>query len=187
MISCSAEVSIAVHDMTFSITYFVFDLDDPAVARRLRMLSLGGASVKLAVFHRSEKPVSSVDGIQAVDLGETEPAKLLSRTLSVAKTTINLNAASDALRKADVIVARNLEMLLLAVRARNRLVSAMHSRCLRMPRYPLASLVSRTPGPGLCVCLRIRSGSKPIFRSRVPQPSYANISATKFTLSHEAR
>src|SRR6516162_6640451 len=106
-------------NVAINISYFVHDLDDPAVSRRVRMLSVGGGAVKLVGFHRSAKPIASVDGVQAVDLGRTEPAKLLWRTLSVAKVAINLNAAGDALRDADVIIARNLEMLLLAVRARN--------------------------------------------------------------------
>lgn len=106
--------------MTVNVSYFVHDLDDPAVARRVRMLSLGGARVKLAGFHRGAKPVASVEDVEAVDLGRTEPAKLLSRALSVAKAAFNLKAAAGSLDGVDVIVARNLEMLLLAVRARNR-------------------------------------------------------------------
>ena len=106
--------------MTVNISYFVHDLDDPGVARRVRMLSLGGANIKLTGFHRSEKPVACIEGVEAVDLGKTEPARLLSRTLSVAKVALNLKGAESALCNADVIIARNLEMLLLAVRARNR-------------------------------------------------------------------
>ena len=106
--------------MSVNISYFVHDLDDPAVSRRVRMFSAGGASVKLTGFHRSEKPVASIEGMEAVDLGKTEPAKLLSRALSVAKVAFDLKRAESALRNADVIIARNLEMLLLAVRARNR-------------------------------------------------------------------
>ena len=134
--------------MRTSISYFVHDLDDPAVARRVRMLTLGGASVKLVGFHRSAKPIDSVDGIQAVDLGKTEPAKLLSRALSVAKVAINLDAAADALRGADLIIARNLEMLVLAVRARNRFAPSIPVvyECLDIHRL----LLSRGPvGRGL--------------------------------------
>ena len=129
--------------MTTSISYFAHDLDDPAVARRVRMLTLGGASVKLAGFHRSTKPITSVDGIQAVDLGKTAPAKFLSRALSVAKVAIDLDATADALRGADLIIARNLEMLVLAVRARNRFAPSIPVvyECLDIHRL----LLSRGP------------------------------------------
>ena len=129
--------------MRTSISYFVHDLDDPAVARRIRMLTLGGANVKLAGFHRSAKPITSVDGIQTVDLGKTESAKLLSRALSVAKVAIKLDAAADALRGSDLIIARNLEMLVLAVRARNRFAPGIPVvyECLDIHRL----LLSRGP------------------------------------------
>jgi hypothetical protein len=127
--------------VAINISYFVHDLDDPAVSRRVRMLSVGGGTAKLVGFHRSAKPIASVDGVQAVDLGRTEPAKLLWRTLSVAKVAINLNAAGDALRDADVIIARNLEMLLLAVRARNHFApgSPVIYECLDIHRLLLSA------------------------------------------------
>ncbi|MGA9765478.1 MAG: glycosyltransferase [Rhodomicrobium sp.] len=106
--------------MAVKIAYFVPDLDDPAVGRRVSMFTLGGAKVQLTGFHRGAEPVVSVNGVPATDLGRTEPAKLVSRVLSVAKSALRPAAIGDAVRGADVIVARNLEMLTLAVRARNR-------------------------------------------------------------------
>jgi len=106
--------------MAIKIAYFVHDLDDPAVGRRVTMLTLGGAEVTLAGFHRSALPVASVNGVPATNFGRTEPAKLLSRAFSVAKTALQAKSLAKAVRGADVIIARNLEMLTLAVRARNR-------------------------------------------------------------------
>ncbi len=123
--------------------YFVHDLNDPAVARRVKMLLAGGADVELTGFHRGPQPVSSVNGIPATGLGKTEPARLLSRTLSVAKTALRLKTVSDAVRRANVIIARNLEMLMLAVRARNRFAPAVPIvyECLDIHRL----LLSRGP------------------------------------------
>jgi succinoglycan biosynthesis protein ExoA len=106
--------------MAVVISYLVHDLDDPAVGRRVTMFRLGGADVKLSGYHRSVEPVRSVQGVEANDLGRTEPSKLTSRAFSVAKSALNIGVLESAVRGADVIVARNLEMLTLAVRARNR-------------------------------------------------------------------
>ena len=111
--------------MSKNTLYFVHDLDDPAVARRVRMLLAGGSEVELTGFHRGRHPVSSVNGIPATGLGRTEPAKLLSRALSVAKTAFRLKAVAGAVQRANVIIARNLEMLTLAVCARNRYAPAV--------------------------------------------------------------
>ncbi|MGO9461621.1 MAG: glycosyltransferase [Rhodomicrobium sp.] len=126
--------------MAIRIAYFVHDLDDPAVGRRVTMLTLGGAHVTLAGFHRSALPVVSVNGVPATNFGRTEPAKLLSRVFSVAKTALHAKALAKAVRGADVIIARNLEMLMLAVRARNRFapgVSVVYE-CLDIHRLLLS-------------------------------------------------
>ena len=130
------------------ILYFVHDLDDPAVARRIAMLRTGGAEVELAGFHRFPKPPPSVGGVAALSLGRTQPAKLLSRALSVAKAALDLKPVAEAAGRAGVIVARNLEMLALAVRARNRYApgTPIAYECLDIHRL----LLSRGPaGYGL--------------------------------------
>ncbi len=106
--------------MSIKISYFVHDLDDPAVARRARMFTLGGAEVKLVGFHRSPMPILSVNGMPAIDLGKSEPGKFASRAISVAKAGFRLNGMASAVEGADVFIARNLEMLVLAVQARRR-------------------------------------------------------------------
>ena len=45
------------------ITYFVHDLADPAIGRRVTMLRRGEGSVRLYGFRRTPKPVSTVGGV----------------------------------------------------------------------------------------------------------------------------
>jgi succinoglycan biosynthesis protein ExoL len=100
------------------IAYFAHDLSDPAVHRRLKMLFAGGAAVTAIGFRRSSEPVAMVDGITLIDLGRTADGMLLRRGLSVAVALARLVGLAEHVRGANVIVARNLEMLTLAIRAR---------------------------------------------------------------------
>lgn len=106
------------------IAYLVHDLGDAGVRRRIRMFRAGGARTSLAGFHRDEAP-REVDGLTPLPLGQTHDARLLSRALSVARVcAIRIAALRKHFAGADVIVARNLEMLAIAARA----VSGMHPR-----------------------------------------------------------
>jgi succinoglycan biosynthesis protein ExoL len=102
------------------IAYFVHDLADPAVHRRVRMLLAGGAAVTPIGFHRTETPPEAVAGVPPLPLGRTVDGMLGSRAVSVLSAVVNQRQLSSALAGADVIVARNLEMLLVAARARAR-------------------------------------------------------------------
>jgi succinoglycan biosynthesis protein ExoL len=104
--------------MTVMIAYFVHDLSDPAVHRRVRMLSAGGAAVTPIGFRRCAAPVAAVEGRRAIDLGRTSDGMLASRALSLAGALTRLDRLGGAVRGSDAIVARNLEMLYLAARAR---------------------------------------------------------------------
>jgi hypothetical protein len=106
--------------MTAKIAYFVHDLADPAVHRRVRMLAAGGAAVTVIGFHRSAEAPSAVEGLRTVDLGRTADEMLVRRMLSVAGTLVRLASIAHHVREANIILARNLEMLFLAVRARRR-------------------------------------------------------------------
>ena len=71
------------------VTYFANDLSDPAVARRVRMLRIGGADVKLLQdFAGSAAPVHEVDGIAAVDLGQTVSGQLGARCFHVLRCSL---------------------------------------------------------------------------------------------------
>jgi succinoglycan biosynthesis protein ExoL len=93
------------------ILYFVPDLSDPATARRLEMFRLGGADFSIVGFDR--RPETSKN-FSFTSLGVTRDAALLQRTLSILKAILRLPLVSRSFPRADVIIARNLEMLLFA-------------------------------------------------------------------------
>jgi hypothetical protein len=109
------------------VAYFVHDLSDPSVHRRVRMLLAGGASVVLFGFRRSADAVDAVEGVRTIDLGRTRNAKLAQRAVSVAKALTGVDRLAEELRGVDAVLARNLEMLLVGARARKR----------HAPRVPL--------------------------------------------------
>jgi hypothetical protein len=127
------------------IAYFVHDLSDAAVHRRVRMLVAGGAHVKLVGFRRSAERVCSVQGSPAFDLGRTEDGKLARRVLSVGRALAKLDRIAEHVRGANAVLARNVETLVLAARARN--VYAPKARlvyeCLDIHRMLLSG---RSPG-----------------------------------------
>ncbi len=101
------------------IAYFVHDLDDAAVARRVSMLVAAGADVQLAGFHRSASPPSQIAGVACQSLGQTADAKLGQRLRSVMTHLANPLAIKAITKNADVIIGRNLEALALGARARS--------------------------------------------------------------------
>jgi succinoglycan biosynthesis protein ExoL len=104
--------------MSATIVYFAHDLSDPAVHRRVRMLVAGGAAVTPIGFRRSAEAPNEVEGLRPIDLGRTADGMLARRTLSVAGTLVRLGSIAEHAHKANVILARNLEMLFLAIRVR---------------------------------------------------------------------
>jgi succinoglycan biosynthesis protein ExoL len=102
------------------IVYFAHDLTDPAVHRRVKMFEWAGANVTLIGFRRGVRPVDTVAGIAAIDLGQTGDGQLARRVASVAAVWARLDRLAGVLQGANAIVARNLEMLFLAVSARRR-------------------------------------------------------------------
>jgi succinoglycan biosynthesis protein ExoL len=104
--------------MPTRICYFAHDLADPAIGRRVRMLIQGGAAVTAMGFRRSAKPIAGVEGTEAIDLGRTIDGMLARRALTVASTFGKIAFLTEHLSRADVILCRNLEMLVLASWAR---------------------------------------------------------------------
>jgi succinoglycan biosynthesis protein ExoL len=102
------------------VTYFASDLCDAAVVRRVRMLRNGGAEVKLLGFRRSAAPVNEVEGIAAIDLGRTFAGRLGDRCLHVLHRSLGAGKWRDVVSWADVLLARNLEMVTIADAARTR-------------------------------------------------------------------
>lgn len=100
------------------ITYLVPSLSDAAAAQRVRMLRAGGAEVKLIGFRRSAAPVSEVEGVPAVDLGQTFEQRFFDRTIKVLDRSFKAWRLAALMRDADVVMARNLEMWTIAAAGR---------------------------------------------------------------------
>ena len=99
------------------VLYFVHDLADPAVRRRVLTLQSGGAKVTLAGFRRDENALASISDVTPIELGRTRDAQFVQRIGAIAKSALSLRGALGNVAKPDVIIARNLEMLALASRA----------------------------------------------------------------------
>jgi succinoglycan biosynthesis protein ExoL len=110
--------------MTPRIAYFAHDLADPAIHRRARMLLAGGAVVTPIGFHRTRRPPETVADIPPVALGHTMDGRLAKRAASVLLAIVGLRRVAQQVFSADVIMARNLEMLAIAAQARRRYAPA---------------------------------------------------------------
>jgi hypothetical protein len=95
------------------VAYFVHDLSDAAVAKRVRMLQHAGAEVCVIGFRRSAVAPESVHGAQAFDLGRTFDGRLGQRVACVLRSGLARSRYRSAVAGADAILARNLEMLVL--------------------------------------------------------------------------
>ena len=102
------------------ITYFAHDLSDAAVARRVRMLQAGGAEVALLGFRRMADPVGTVEGVEALDLGQTFEGRLATRAGLVLRRSLQAARWAPLIEGADVLLARNMEMCAIAAATRAR-------------------------------------------------------------------
>ena len=97
------------------IAYLAWDLCDAATIRRVEMLQAGGAELAVAGFRRRERAPAH---LAAVDLGRTYDGRLAHRAVLVALRCLRPGALREVVQDADVILARNLEMLAIAAVAR---------------------------------------------------------------------
>lgn len=95
------------------ILYMAPDLSDPAVGRRRIMLEAGGAEVAVAGFLRGDA-ADPPRSWAAEWLGRTRDAALTQRALMVARHLLRFWTLRRRVRGQDAVVARNLEMLVLA-------------------------------------------------------------------------
>jgi succinoglycan biosynthesis protein ExoL len=125
------------------IAYLVHDLSDPAVHRRVRMLKTGAAQVIVIGFRRTSERPSDVEGCETVDLGETRDGAFIARIGSIASTALRLERFDNLLCGCQVVLARNLEMLFLAAKARRRYApdASLVYECLDIHRL----LLSKNP------------------------------------------
>ncbi len=100
------------------ILYFAHDINDAAIARRVRMLQIGGAEVKLIGFHRGPMKSDMIEGATAIALGETFDQQLVYRAIQVANNALTAMRWRKLIGWSNVLLARNLEMTVLAHAAR---------------------------------------------------------------------
>jgi hypothetical protein len=84
------------------------------------MLTAYGDALALFGFHRDANAVERVENVAAIDLGRTFDADFRQRIMMVLRQAIHLSRWAPRLADCDVIIARNLEMMALAVLARWR-------------------------------------------------------------------
>ncbi len=106
------------------VLYLVHDVSDPAVRRRIIMLKAGGARVTLAGFRRTQE-LEDVEGVAPIDLGFTRDGRFAQRLGAVAMAATRIGTSLKSIAAPDLIVARNLEMLALAQRARSAFASSV--------------------------------------------------------------
>jgi hypothetical protein len=118
------------------IAYFVHDLTDPAVARRVRMFRAGGAEVTVLGFRREPEAPTTVQAVPAIDLGRTFDGRLGHRAAMTLRAAASAGRLRRTLGGADVIVARTLEMLAVAAAARPATARLVYE-CLDIHRLML--------------------------------------------------
>jgi hypothetical protein len=121
-----------VKEITVKILYLVHDLSDSTVHKRAVMLRDGGASVAVAGFRRTAEPIDTVAGCETFNMGRTYNGGFAQRIFSILRQIVFLRRNRTIFENADIIIARNLEMLAIAVRGR--------SLCARPPVLVYESL-----------------------------------------------
>lgn len=103
------------------LVYFVHNLNDPAVAKRVTMLHAAGMELSVAGFWRGTLPPAQIQGAQTLSLGESFDAKLAHRACLSLKHAAASARLARAIGAADLVMARNLEMLVIAAAVGARL------------------------------------------------------------------
>jgi len=126
------------------VAYFVHDIADHTVSKRVRMLKTAGAEIAVLGFRRSDRQLADLHGAPVFDLGRTHDARLVQRAFKVVQRRSSLGEGYAAVRNADVLLARNLEMLAVAAAAQRRHApnAVLVYECLDMHRLLLADSAS---------------------------------------------
>lgn len=120
--------------------YLVHDLSDPAVKRRVDMLRIGGADVILAGFSRNRN--KSHEG--GFCLGYTKDGAFLQRLMMVFLCCLKIGQLYKLSKGVDLLIARNLEMLLLGrrltglIKRHNKDISLVFE-CLDVHRFLISN------------------------------------------------
>ena len=116
------------------VVFFGHDAYDPAIQRRIAALENAGASVQAFTMRRGEAIAPSWENI---DLGVTHDAAFAQRLAALTRAAPIVSKRRDILRAADVIYARNLDMLALASWAKSSSGArgALIYECLDIHRF----------------------------------------------------
>ncbi len=122
------------------LAYFVHDLADAAVHRRVSMLA-DIADLIVVGFRRTDQPVTELLGRDVIDLGRTFDARFAHRAGSVLSAMVTSSRWQAALAGTQLFLARQLEMLALAAAVRRRIAAhaALVFECLDIHRLMLGS------------------------------------------------
>jgi succinoglycan biosynthesis protein ExoL len=103
------------------------------------MLKIGAKRLVVIGFRRGAECPQHIEGCEIVDLGATRDGAFFARIGSVASASIRLKLLESFVRDSEVVLARNLEMLYLAVQARRRYApnAALVFECLDVHRLLL--------------------------------------------------
>lgn len=128
-------------DRALKILLLAHDLSDAAIERRVLMLREGGGDVAVAGFRRTPEPILQVGGAPTINFGRTYAAGFLHRVWSTLREILFLNQYRRIFTNADIIIARNLEMLAIAVRGQSLCCPApvIVYECLDIHRLLLGS------------------------------------------------
>jgi hypothetical protein len=132
---------------TPKILLLAHDLSDAAIKRRIEMLRAGGALITVAGFRRGDEPIHNIAGSRAIDFGRTYNVRFVQRCLSVLRESFLLARHKSLFTDADIIIARNLEMLAIGVRGRSlcKAKPLLIYECLDIHRLIVGSYVERPP------------------------------------------
>jgi succinoglycan biosynthesis protein ExoL len=124
---------------THKILYLVHDLSDTTVHKRVLMLKDAGAELIILGFCRDNIPPKVIHGCTSISLGRTYNGKFINRSLLTMKIILTLNRYKTLIKDCNVILARTLEMLAVANRARfmTEKSSVMIYECLDIHRLLL--------------------------------------------------
>jgi succinoglycan biosynthesis protein ExoL len=126
-----------------AIGYLAHDLSDPAIGRRVAMLRAGGATVKVAGLLRGQKEAPALGDAPPLVLGRSEDMQLARRATLIGLIMLtDLDRLATHFAAVDVLIARNLEMLVIAQRLLDRFVPDQRPRlvyeCLDIHRLLIA-------------------------------------------------
>ena len=123
------------------IAYLVHNTADPAVKRRIAMLQAGGAIVEVAGFRRSDNVPALELSSDVIDLGRVGDGRFVERAIGVARVSLRNKLLTDMIGRADVVLARSLELLVCAIvhRKKAKRTTPVVYECLDIHRLMLSN------------------------------------------------